>query len=124
MQEAGTAAAGKRLAWPLRPIANVDQGAQPVEGEAAGVQQFSVAENEEKEEKDAVPDRKRAVKKRNSQKTVIDEELRHASDPTTSVADARPGSGLDHLARGHEAIDLADPDSLTITSTKEEAVCC
>ena len=50
MQEARATGTGKRLAWPLRPIANDDQGELSREGDTStGVLDMEKAEKEEKE---------------------------------------------------------------------------
>ena len=71
-----------------------------MEDVAAKVQHKSKTENEGKEDTVPIVDRG-IVKKRYLSKTVFTEQSRQLSiDPTFSVADEQPGSGLDHQTRG------------------------
>ena len=66
-----TARAGKRLAWPLLPIREVDQGMSTVERDTAGTQQ---QETVKRKQKDTVEERG-IEKKRESKESGVTEQM-------------------------------------------------
>ena len=86
------------------------------------MQHKSKTENEDKEDTVPIVDRG-TVKKRYLSKTVFTEQSRQLSiDPTFSVADEQPGSGLDHQTRGTATEGAVHSDAPVNIPTIEDSV--
>ena len=118
VQSRAIARTGKRLAWPLLPIKDADQGRSMVGRHAAGREQRNEMQTKQKEDTGGHG----IAKKRLSSESEVTERSRHASSSTSSVVDARPGPSLNQSAQGLELGECSSAPDAHVTSPTRDCV--